>query len=99
MHDDVTIRCRADGITEVTPKVAPLARNERIVVIGTVLLVTGGFFISGAIPAKVAAALAASSLAGEVVLAIKALLLRRRPKAQVVEVARFVERRRASGRR
>ena len=97
MHD-VTIRCRADGITELTPKLAPLAPVYRVMVIGTVLLITGGFFLSGAVPPMVAALLAGSCLAGDLVLALRSLLLRLRPQAQVVEVARFASRRRAAGR-
>jgi hypothetical protein len=97
MHD-VTIRCRADGVIELRPRLAPLAPVYRVIVIGTVLLVTGGFFISGAVPPKVAAALAGSCLAGDLVLAFKSLLLHLRPLAPVVEVASFARRRRAAGR-
>lgn len=92
---DVTIRCRADGIIELTPKLAPLAAADRLLVIGTVLLATGGFFVCGAMPAHAAGAIVASAFAGEVVLALKAaLLVMLRPAAQVHEVPRFAARRR-----
>ena len=83
MHD-VTIRSRADGVIELSPKLAPLAPGDRLTVIVTVLLVTGGFFVCGGIPAEVGAAVVASCLAGELVLALKAgLLVLLRPAERV----------------
>jgi hypothetical protein len=93
MH--VTRRHRHDGIVELSPKLAPLAPADRLLVIVTVLLVAGGLFVSGAIPAAVAAAVAASCLAGEVFLGLKAVvLIVLRPAAEVHEVPRWHARRR-----
>lgn len=93
MHE-VTIRNRSDGVTELSPKLAPMDREERWLVIVTVLITAGGFFVSGAIPAPVLGALFASCIAGELVLAAKALLLAlRRPLAPVHEVAAWEARR------
>ncbi|HEX9050771.1 MAG TPA: hypothetical protein VF841_09585 [Anaeromyxobacter sp.] len=92
----VTIRSRADGITELAPTLQPLAPGERLIVISAVLFVTSGLFISGLVPAGVAAAVAASCVAGEVVLGVKALALALfRPLAPVVEVSPLELRRRA----
>jgi hypothetical protein len=91
----VTIRSRADGITELAPRLRPLAPGERLIVIAAVLFVTGGLFLSGLVPGGVAAAIAASCLAGEVVLGVKALALALlRPLAPVVEVSPLELRRR-----
>ncbi len=93
---NVTIRRRADGITELIPTLAPLAVGDRIVVISAVLFVTAGLYVSGLVPAPVAAAVAASCLAGEVVLGVKAIALALlRPSATVHEVPRFGRRRKA----
>ncbi len=93
MHE-VIIKNRSDGVVELVPKLAPLAPGDRFLVIVTVLLATGGLFISGAIPAGVVGAVAASCIAGEVVLGLKALLLALlRPAAEVHEVPRFTSRR------
>jgi hypothetical protein len=86
MHH-VTIRSRSDGITELGPKLAPLEPSDRLLVIVTVILVTAGFFMSGVMPAEAFAAVVVSSLAGEIVLGVKALvLLALRPAAEVHEV-------------
>lgn len=87
--DDVTIRCRADGVIELAPRLAPLAPADRLLVIVTVVLVAGGFFVCGAMPAEAVGAILASAVAGEVVLAVKALVLAlSRPLAPVHEVPR-----------
>jgi hypothetical protein len=92
MH--VTRRHRQDGIVELSPKLAPLAPADRLLVIVTVLLAANGLFVCGAIPAPVAAAIAVSCLAGEVVLGLKAVvLLALRPAAEVHEVPRWGSRR------
>ncbi len=86
----VTIRSRDDGITELAPTLAPLAPEERAIVIAMVLVVTGALFVAGVVPGGVAAAVVAYSLAGEVVLGVKALALALlRPLAPVREVRRF----------
>lgn len=91
---DVTIRVRDDGIVELAPKIAPLEPGDRLMVIVTVLLVTGGLFLCGAIPAAVAGVVAASCVAGDLVLLVKSLALAAlRPVAQVREVPRFRGRR------
>lgn len=96
MHD-VTIRCRSDGIIEVGPRLAPLEAQDRLMVIVTVLLATGGLFVCGAIPAEVGGAVTLSCLAGEIVLGLKAAALAAfRPVAQVLEVPRFARRRRGT---
>jgi len=90
---DVTIRSRADGIIELAPRLAPLEPADRLMVIVTVLLATGGFFTCGAIPAEVGALVLLFAIAGEVVLGLKAAALALlRPVAQVLEVPRFVRR-------
>jgi hypothetical protein len=92
---DVTIRSRADGITELAPKLAPLDPGDRLMVIVTVLLVTGGLFLCGVIPAAVGGAVLASCVAGEVVLGVKTIVLALlRPLAPVHEVPAFARRRR-----
>ncbi len=91
---DVTIRSRADGITELVPKLSPLKAGDRAIIIVAVLLVTGGLFIAGAVPGIAAAVVAASCVAGEVVLGVKAAALALfRPLAPVHEVRRFKQRR------
>ncbi len=93
MH--VTIRNRSDGVVELGPKLAPLEPTDRLLVIGTVLLVTAGFFLSGAMPAPVLGAVIASCIAGEIVLGLKAVLLvLLRPAAEVHEVPRWNRRHR-----
>lgn len=90
----VTIRSRADGVTELAPRLAPLHPGDRLMVIVTVLLVTGGLFVCGYLPAGVAAAFVVACIAGELVLALKAgVLFVLRPAAQVHEVPRFARRR------
>jgi len=94
MHD-VSIRNRKDGIVELVPRLAPVERTDRLLVIVTVLLVAAGLFVSGAMPAEVLAAVAASCVAGEVVLGVKALALALfRPAAQVHDVPSWHARRR-----
>jgi hypothetical protein len=87
---DVEIRSRRDGVLELAPKHGHAGALERLTVIGTVLLASGSLFVCGAMPAPVLAAIAASCLAGEVVLAVRALALATlRPAAEVLEVARW----------
>lgn len=84
----VTIRSRSDGITELGPKLAPLDPSDRLLVIVTVVLVAAGFFMSGVMPAAAFAAIVLSSVAGEIVLGLKALVLYAvRPAAEVHEVS------------
>jgi hypothetical protein len=91
---NVVIRSRADGIVELTPRLVPLEPGDRLMVIVTVLLVTGGLFLCGAIPAAVGGAVAASCVVGEVVLGLKAAALALlRPVAQVLEVPHLGRRR------
>lgn len=95
---DVTIRSRADGVTEVAPKLAPLEPGDRAVVIIAVLLATGGLFLSGLMPGLPAAVIAASCVVGDLVLVVKrGALALLRPGAQIIEVPAF-ERRSASRR-
>lgn len=92
----VLVRSRSDGVVELTPRLAPLEASDRAILIVTVLLVTGGFFMCGMLPPGVAGAMAASCVAGEVFLAVKAAaLVVLRPAAKVLEVAQFDLRRRA----
>lgn len=91
---EVWIRTRADGVTELTPKLAPLDVGDRWLVIATVVMSASGFFMAGAMPASILAAVVASCVAGEIVLGAKALLLAvARPRAEVHEVPRFGRRR------
>jgi hypothetical protein len=86
MH--VTIRNRADGVTELAPKHAPADPLDRLAVIGTVLLVGSGLFLCGIMPALALGVIAAGSLAGEVVLGVKAFaLFLLRPPAHVLPLA------------
>ncbi len=90
----VTIRSRKDGLVEIAPTDARMDGADRLVVEGTVLLVSAGLFLCGAMPAPVLGAIAASCLGGEVVLAVRALaLVILRPPAEVHEVARWRVRR------
>jgi hypothetical protein len=84
----VTIRSRKDGILELAPKHGHADGLERLLVIGTVLLVGAGLFLCGAMPAPVLGAIAAGSLAGEVVLGVRTVALAlRRPPARVYTLA------------
>jgi hypothetical protein len=85
----VWIRHRPDGITEVSPPMAPREAFDRWLVIASAVLGTGAFFVAGLMPAAVFALLVAAFLAGEVVLGLRALLLALlRPLADVHEVPR-----------
>jgi hypothetical protein len=87
---EVLIRRRADGVTEVTPRLAPLELADRWVIIFTVAMAAFAFFNTGVMPAEILATVIAACLAGELVLGAKALvLLVLRPPAEVHEVARF----------
>lgn len=87
---EVWIRRRSDGVTELSPKLAPIEAADRWLIIFTVVMSAAGFFLAGAMPAAVFAAVVAACLAGEVVLGAKALvLLLLRPPAEVHEVPRF----------
>lgn len=91
---DVTIRSRADGITELAPKLAPLRSGDRFIVIFTVLLTTGALFVSGLVPARVAALVLAFAVAGDVLLGLKAAALAVfRPRAPVHELPSVGQRR------
>jgi hydroxymethylglutaryl-CoA reductase len=91
---DVTIRCRADGITELSPKIAPLRAADRAIVIGAVVSVTLGLFLGGLLPPVVAALVAGACFAGEIVLLVKAAALALlRPLAEVREMPSFTRRR------
>lgn len=91
---EVFIRRRSDGVTELTPKLAPLEVEDRWLVIVTVVIAGCGLFMTGVMPAPVLATVVAASLAGEVVLGAKAVVLALlRPLAEVYEVPRFVRRR------
>jgi len=95
---EVWIRRRKDGVTELSPRLAPLPSIDRWLVIFTVVLASGGLFLTGAMPAPVLGAVLAAGLVGEVVLGTKALVLvLLRPPAEVHEVPRFGPRRRPGG--
>jgi hypothetical protein len=90
----VIVRSRSDGVVELTPRLAPLDAGDRAILIVTVLLVTGGLFMCGLLPPGVAVAMAASCVAGEVFLTVKAVgLALLRPAAKVLEVGQFELRR------
>jgi hypothetical protein len=92
---EVWIRNRPDGVTELSPRLSPMDRDERWLVIVSVVMATSGFFVAGALPVAVLGAVVASCLAGEVILAAKALvLILRRPLAEIHEVPRWQPRRR-----
>lgn len=90
-----TIQHCGEGVVRIVRHDAPMEASDRLVVIGTVLLVCAGLFLCGAMPAPVLGVIAASCLAGEVCLGLKALaLLVSRPPAEVHEVERWRARRR-----
>ncbi len=90
----VWIRKRSDGVTELSPRLAPLDVGDRWLVIVTVVICAAGFFTTGLMPAPVLGTILAACLAGEVVLGAKALVLALlRPPAEVLEVPRFERRR------
>jgi hypothetical protein len=92
---EVWIRRRSDGVTELTPRLAPLEAPDRWLIIFTVAIAAAGFFMAGVMPAAVLGAVVAACLAGEVVLGAKALVLALlRPLAEIHEVPRFGGRRR-----
>lgn len=92
---EVWIRKRSDGVTELTPRLAPLDVGDRWLIIVTVVISAAGLFTAGILPAPVLATILAACIAGEIVLGAKALVLALlRPLAEVHEVPRFVERRR-----
>ncbi len=92
---EVWIRNRPDGVTELSPKLAPLNVGDRWLIITTVVISTWAFFLAGAMPVAVLGTVLASCFAGEVVLGAKALVLvLLRPPAQVHEVPRWTLRRR-----
>lgn len=87
---EVWIRRRSDGVTELSPKLAPLATGDRWLIIFTVAIGAAGFFMAGVMPVAVLAAVVGACLAGEIVLGAKALvLLALRPPAEVLEVPRL----------
>jgi hypothetical protein len=91
---EVWIRRRADGVTELTPSLAPLEAGDRLLIIFTVVISASGFFMAGVMPAAVLGTVIAACLAGEVVLGAKAVVLALlRPPAEVHEVPRFARRR------
>jgi hypothetical protein len=84
---EVWIRNRPDGVTELSPKLAALDSGDRWLVIVTVVITASGVFTVGALPAAVLGTIVAATLAGEVVLGAKALVLAlSRPRAEVHEV-------------
>lgn len=86
---DVTIRNRRDGVVELAPKHPPLDLVHRLLLAGTVFLASLSLFVSGAMPPEVLLAIAVSCFAGEVVLGVRALVLRMlHPAAQILELAR-----------
>lgn len=92
---EVWIRRRSDGVTELTPRLAPLDVGDRWLIIVTVVITAAGLFTTGVMPAAVLATILAACIAGEVVLGAKAVVLALlRPPAEVFEVPRFVRRRR-----
>ena len=87
---EVTIRKRSDGLTELTPRLAPLEITDRWLVIFTVVMAACVCFITGVMPAAILVTVIAACVAGEVVLGAKALvLLVLRPLAEIHEVPRF----------
>lgn len=83
---EVCIRSRPDGITELSPRLAPLAREERWAISFTVMMSCLGLFTAGLMPAVMLGAVLVSCLAGEVVLGVKATLLLLRPPAEIHEI-------------
>jgi hypothetical protein len=83
----MSIRRRPDGVTEVSPKFAPMKRDDRWLVIATVLMASTGFFVAGVLPAAALAAMFCACLVGELLIGVKAMfLLVARPPAEVHEL-------------
>jgi hypothetical protein len=92
---DVLIQSRRDGLTELTPKLAPMQLDERWMIITTVVIASWGFFLTGTMPAPVLALVLTACLVGDIGLGAKAVLLALlRPPAKVIPVPRFERRRR-----
>jgi hypothetical protein len=84
---EVFIRQRRDGVTELSPKLAPLDREDRWLIIMTFMLSAGCLFLAGVMPVSMVGALFASCIAGELVLGVKALaLILLRPPAEVFDI-------------
>jgi hypothetical protein len=87
---DVLVRSRSDGLTELTPKLAPLRLDERWMVITTVVIASWGFFLAGSMPAPVLALVLTACLVGDIAIGAKTLMLTLlRPPAKVILVPRF----------
>jgi hypothetical protein len=84
---DVLIRNRSDGLTELTPKLAPLRLDERWMVITTVVIASWGFYLAGSMPAPVLALLLTACLVGDVAIGAKTVILALlRPPAKVIPI-------------
>jgi hypothetical protein len=87
---DVVVRSRADGLTELSPRLSPLRLDERWMVITTVVIAAWGFYLAGVMPASVLAAVLTCCLVGDFAIGAKALFLSVvRPPAKVIPVTRF----------
>jgi hypothetical protein len=83
---DVIVRLRPDGVRQIVRSAAPLGTGERHAVLFTTLFVAAGYFLAGAMPPEVLAAIAGCCAFAEVLGAAPALALRLRPVAPVVEL-------------
>jgi len=81
---------RIDGLPEIVPSGEHLARTERTLGMFTVALFAHGLFLCAAIPYQLLLLVLAGWAGAELVLAFRALLALRRPRAQVRELAPFV---------
>lgn len=84
----VTRRLRPDGLTQLSPREQHVQRPEWYLAAFSVLLLSWGLFISTAIPPQLVGALLLGGVVGEACFAVRALLERRNPPAEVLVLAR-----------
>jgi uncharacterized membrane-anchored protein len=79
---------RPDGITELRPRSERVEHHEWYLAAFTALLFTIALFVSAAIPPALFVAMVVSVAIGEVLLGLRTLLELRRPRADVLVLAR-----------
>ncbi len=80
-------RRRADGVVEIVRAEEHPEQSERYLAMFTVVLVANALFLATAIPPQLLAIVVGCCLVGEASLGVRALLLRRHPRAEVLELA------------
>ncbi len=80
-------RRRTDGVVQIVRTEEHPEPSERYLAMFTVILVANGLFLATAIPAQLLALVVGCCLGGELSLGLRTLLLRRHPRAEVLELA------------